>query len=146
MNSTRNAHGFPVGRAGRVLLVAWSLFLLAGFSLAFQLEPDPRGFGTHQALGLPPCSFQAVFDMPCPSCGMTTRFANFTRGRLAAAAQANVAGLVLAIACAVQIPWCWISTYTGRFWKVSRPVETLLAFVVVIGVLALGQWVVRVTV
>ena len=133
-------------RVGRGLLVLVSLLLIAGFGLALSLEPDPRGFGTHQRLGLPPCTFIAIFDIPCPSCGMTTSFANFTRGRFVAAADANVAGLLLAGVCFVLIPWCWASAWNGRLWKVDRPDRTALAVLITICGVCLLQWIVRVSV
>ena len=81
MNHNLDFGEYRLARAGRLLLVVWSVILLAGFALAARLEPDPRGFGTHQRLGLPPCTFQSMFNIPCPSCGMTTSFANVVRGR-----------------------------------------------------------------
>jgi hypothetical protein len=45
----------------RRLLVGLGAFLLAMLAAAAWLQPDPRGFGTHQQLGLPPCTFQALF-------------------------------------------------------------------------------------
>jgi hypothetical protein len=42
---------------------------------AFRLHPDPRGLGTHEQLGLPPCGFFRDHGVPCISCGMTTAFA-----------------------------------------------------------------------
>ena len=92
MTHIAGSGGFPVARAGRWLLVGWSLFLLGGFALAYALEPDPRGFGTHQSLGLPPCTFRALFGIPCPSCGMTTSFSHFMHGNLWQAFRANAGG------------------------------------------------------
>lgn len=132
--------GFPVGTGGRGLLVAWSLFLLGGFVLAFSLTPDPRGFGTHERLGLPPCTFRALFGIRCPTCGMTTSFAYLTRGRFSQALEANAAGVVLAAACAVQIPWCWGSAIRGRLIGVSRPTQTLLALLLVLAGVSLLNW------
>ena len=103
MNENLDDSDYPVHRFGRWLLIVWSLFLVSGFALAVSLEPDPRGFGTHQRLGLPPCTFRSMFNISCPSCGMTSSFANFVRGRFRQAAEANSAGVVLAIICAVQI-------------------------------------------
>ena len=136
--------GFPVGTSARWLLVAWSLFLLGGFLLAARLEPDPRGFGTHQRLGLPPCTFRALFGIPCPSCGMTTSFAHLTRGHLRQAAQASIGGTVLALLCAAQVPWCWWSAFQGRLVGVSHPTKGLLSLLfVVIGVSAI-DWLFRI--
>ncbi len=142
-NNHRLSTGHPIGIGSRVLLVLWSLFLCAGFALAASLNPDPRGFGTHQSLGFPPCTFQVIFEIPCPSCGMTTSFAHFTRGEFAAAARANTAGLVLAIACFIQVPWCWISAAQGRLWRVHNPVNFALIVVGGISVVAVINWSVR---
>ncbi len=135
--------GYPLSRVGRVLLVGWSLCLLAGFAVAFSLEPDPRGYGTHERLGLPGCTFRTMFGVPCPSCGMTTSFAHFTRGQFVSAARSNVAGLLLAVVCALQIPWCWLSVVTGRLWKVSQPGACLLWLMLVLCGVCVLQWVVR---
>ena len=52
---------------------------------------------------------------------MTTSIAHFTRGQFRESARANFAGLLLAITCAIQIPWCAASVWLGRLWKVSQP-------------------------
>lgn len=77
--------------AGAVALIAWVILLVAA-----ALTPSADGHGTHEQLGLPPCHFQVVTGYPCPSCGMTTSFASFVRGDLAAALHAQVFGTVLA--------------------------------------------------
>jgi len=136
--------GVRVGRTGRALLGLWCLFLVGGFSLAVSLPPDSRGYGTHQRLGLPPCSVRGLCGVPCPTCGMTTSFANFVRGRFAASIRANVAGFLLACVCAMQVPWCLVSLRRGYLWGVSRP-DLCLTYILG-GVLALSvlQWAVRV--
>ena len=143
MTDNLERSGFPLGRTGKMLLGFWSLFLLLGFAVALSLEPDPRGFRTHQRLGLPPCSFRTLFNVPCPSCGMTTSFSNFMRGRIIEAARANLAGLLLAVACAVQIPWCWLSMYSGRLWWVSRPDVGLICLLLLLCAVIALQWVTR---
>ncbi|MGQ0637525.1 MAG: DUF2752 domain-containing protein [Planctomycetaceae bacterium] len=133
-------NGFRVGTGGRGLLLAWSLFLLGGFALAWRLEPDPRGFGTHESLGLPPCTFRALCGLPCPSCGMTTSFAYLTHGRLTDACHANVGGALLGLVCAVQVPWCWCSAWCGRLVGISQPTRAGLAMALVVAGVSAANW------
>lgn len=135
--------GYPVARSGRWLLVGWSLFLISGFSLAWSLEPDPRGYGTHQSLGLPPCTMRAFFDIPCPGCGMTTSFSHIVRGNVTQALRANAGGVVLAVVCALQIPWCWWSAARGRLSGVTDPSRSLLVLISVVGAICVLNWVLR---
>ncbi len=143
MTSNPEPDGFPVGRRGRALLTAWSLALISGFFVAYRLEPDPRGFGTHQRLGLPPCTIRAVFGVPCPSCGMTTSFANFTKGRCYEAARANAGGLVLALVSAALVPWCWLSAFYGRLCWVRSPLRVATVILVLVSGIATIDWIVR---
>lgn len=143
-NRNRHRYEFSLGRCGRSLLVAWSLFLVGGFSVAARLEPDLRGYGTHQQLGLPPCEFRRLFAIPCPSCGMTTSFSFFVRGRMFDAAQANAAGLILATLCALQIPWCWYSLCRGRLWLIADPEKAFVVLLLVVCAACLLNWMVQI--
>ena len=141
MKSFQHA-GAPVGRIGRALLVAWSVFLMCGFVVARWLEPDPRGFGTHQQLGLPECTIRMLFSRPCPGCGMTTCFSYFVRGDFPSAARANPAGVLLAMLCVLMIPWSITSAVHGRFWMVEEPLTSLAVMIAAIGVVASLAWLV----
>lgn len=138
-------NGTPLRPAARGLLATWGLFLAAGFTLAASLDPDPRGFGTHQRLGLPPCTTRTLFGISCPSCGMTTSFANFVRGRFLQAAQANTSGLLLATVCAVQLPWIAASVARGRLIGVWRPDRLALAVALPLATFCLAEWLLRLT-
>lgn len=135
--------GYPLGRTTRWLLGLWGLLLLCGFVVAFELDPDPRGFGTHEKLGLPPCTFRQLFGIPCPSCGMTTSISNFVRGRFIESARDNLGGFVLATICFVQIPWSMTSAVRKRLIGIEQP-ELLLVWILglVCGTTLL-QWVAR---
>src|SRR3954447_16098360 len=61
-------------RSTRLVLAGVAVCLGTVLGVACWLRPDPRGMGTHQQLGLPPCTFYLYTDVPCPSCGMTTSF------------------------------------------------------------------------
>ena len=135
--------GTPIGRTGQVLLGLISLGLLGGFAVAASLPPDPRGFGTHRGLGLPPCSIRATYGLPCPSCGLTTSFAHFVRGEFPGSIAANLAGFALAALCALAIPWCWVSLVRGRLWGVQNPNGTAITLIAGFLILATGQWIVR---
>ncbi|MAA78355.1 MAG: hypothetical protein CL916_03780 [Deltaproteobacteria bacterium] len=56
----------------------WPLILfsitLSVLLLAYILEPEASGIGTHQQLGLEPCGFLTRLKIPCMMCGMTTSF------------------------------------------------------------------------
>jgi len=143
MLSARQPVEAPIGTVGRATLCGTALFLIVGFGIAVLLKPDPRGFGTHQQLGLPPCAFRFFVNRPCPGCGMTTCFAHFVRGQFAAAVQANPAGTLLATVCLLLIPWCFWSAYRGRLWMVSDPVPVVTALSVSLAGLIFLLWATR---
>ena len=130
----------------RLLLAAWGVFLLAGFSLAVSLTPDPDGFGTHQQLGLPPCSFQTMLGIPCPSCGMTTSFSHFVRGQWLSAAGANIGGLLLAVVCAAMLPWSFWSAARGELVGIRDPDSWLAWGVGVLTAVTVVNWLIEVTI
>jgi hypothetical protein len=136
----RGTDGEPIGNTTRAALFAWAMFLLSGFVVARTLDPDPRGFGTHQQFGLPECTIRILFERPCPGCGMTTCFSHFVRGEFVAAARANPAGILLAAFCVLMIPWSLVSAVRGRLWLVDEPVTLLVATIAAIGMLALLSW------
>jgi hypothetical protein len=127
----------------RLLLIVVGTGLLALLALAVYLPPSERGYGTHQQLGLPPCSFQQLFGCRCPSCGMTTAWSNTVRGRLFAAVRANAAGTVLCLAALVCMPVMLVSGIRGR-WVVPPPSERTLALAATFFVvITLVDWAIR---
>jgi hypothetical protein len=117
-------HPDQLGPVGRWLCWLVAVALMAPFAVACVLKPDARGFGTHQQLGLPPCTFQFLWEIPCPGCGMTTSYACLVRGQWGAALTANPAGALLAVGSLLVIPWCIYVAITGRW---SPRIEPLLA-------------------
>jgi hypothetical protein len=132
--------------------LGWTIrcsFLIAAACLtglllvARQLEPDPRGFGTHTQLGLPQCAFLAATGRLCPTCGMTTSFAWLTRGRIDLAWQANPAGCLYALLAIPLSAWLVVSTVVNEpvgFEKASAAVAGLVFAAVALG---LGSWLIR---
>ncbi len=102
------------GRSALARLATRAFWLAAGATAWFVvvasawLRPDPRGFGTHQQLGLPPCMFEAYAHFPCPGCGLTTSFAHMAHGHVVDAFGAHLMGpflFALTLAVAVASPW-----------------------------------------
>ena len=89
---------------------------------AATLQPDTRGFGTHQQLGLPPCSFKEMTGLRCPSCGMTTSWSNMMDGKVISSFQANTGGALLAITALFVGPWA-VASGTMGVWLWPRPNE-----------------------
>src|SRR6516165_8267773 len=89
----------------RCLLLVAGAMLSGLMGLAKSLVPDPRGYGTHVQLGLRPCAFVVVTGRLCPTCGMTTAFAWFMRGRIDRSWQANPAGCVFALLSIPLMTW-----------------------------------------
>lgn len=143
MSSARQNFEAPISPVTRTILLGMALVLLSVFIVALLLNPDPRGYGTHQQLGLPPCTFQFLFGRPCPGCGMTTCFAHFVRGQFLQAVHANPAGAVLAVVCALLIPWSLWSVRCGRFWMVSDPIPAAAFLSISLSIVIVFLWVVR---
>jgi hypothetical protein len=80
------------------VLLGGAAILLA----AARIDPDSRGYGTHQQLGLPPCGFELATGLPCPTCGMTTSFAHFARLEPEAAFRIQPFGALLFVAVAAS--------------------------------------------
>ena len=119
--------GVPVGGLRvwqRLVLVGAGAILVGLLATAACLNPNRRGYGTHQGLGLPPCTIVQWYGMRCPSCGMTTSWAHMTRGQVVQAMQANSGGALLAIIAAMVGPWMLTSGLIGR-WLGGPPRESL---------------------
>lgn len=96
LSSDRYGSGHPRGLGFRLLALAVGAIPLVLLGIAWHLEPNPQGLGTHQQLGLPPCSMRVVLGIRCPGCGMTTSWAHFMRGSWLSSMQANLGGFLLA--------------------------------------------------
>ena len=130
----------PISPCGRLLVAAVSLAVGAALITARQLEPDPRGYGTHEQLGWAPCWFNRYVGRPCPACGMTTAWAYAVRGRIREAVTANAGG---AAACGLAVlagPWLVVSAARGR-WLWIRPTLRLgLGMGTALAVLTVLDW------
>ncbi len=136
--------------ASRTKLPTWvrALLLLSGCGAiallltAASLTPDERGIGTHQQLGLGPCTVRQLWGIRCPACGMTTSWSQVTKGQLFAGLQANVSGVLLAFAAGVYGMWSVASGIRGH-WLVALADWQLL--IIVLGLLGFTftEWLIR---
>lgn len=135
--------GEPLSRLARWYVGMSGLALLALLATAAVLEPSRRGYGTHQQLGLPPCSVQVLFGIPCPSCGMTTSWSHAMRGDMVASAECNPGGLLLALMAMVSGPWFLVSGLRGRWWMAVPNPWWFTFYVFVVVAITLAQWAYR---
>ncbi len=122
----------------------WAMALTAAIPLslllvAANLKPDSDGIGTHQQLGLPPCSMRMLFGIRCPACGMTTSWAHFMRGQWPSSLGSNVAGFLLAMLSVVFSPFAIRAAVTGRMPSAIVQNYGAIALVSIL-VVALTQW------
>ena len=118
--------------------------LVAG--LAVFLKPDPRGHGTHAALGFGPCGMLVTTGYPCPTCGMTTAFAHVVRGHWLRALWVQPAGFVLAVG---TLGLAGMSAWTivrGRWPRVNLGFMTPYRLFLGLLVLLLGSWAFKIVV
>lgn len=125
------------------MAVLFGLGLLCPLAIAAFLHPNGQGHGTHQQLGLPPCSFEVIFGTRCPSCGSTTAFAYMVRGRWRDAFRSNPGGALLAVLCVVAWPWTLASAARGQWivWTPKGPHVALIALA--IATIMLIDWTIR---
>jgi hypothetical protein len=110
--------------------------------IAHWLTPRKAGHGTHEELGLPPCSFLVRTGYPCPSCGLTTSFAAVVRGSLREALLAHPFGPVLFVGTAAVGLCALAELLFGRdFLRFLRP-GAWWAVVALVGLL--GGWGVKI--
>jgi len=83
----------------RVAALLTALTPLTLLIIAGNLTPAKQGLGTHQQLGLPPCSMRYMFGIRCPACGMTTSWSYFAKGNWFASISTNAGGFLLALLC-----------------------------------------------
>ncbi|MGA2499866.1 MAG: DUF2752 domain-containing protein [Tepidisphaeraceae bacterium] len=99
---------------GRCVALGIALCCIAPLITALFITPSPTGVGTHQELGLRPCQFERQFGVPCPTCGMTTSFAYFVRGRLLPSLYVQPMGTMLAFSCGMVSLTAVYELMTGR--------------------------------
>src|SRR5262249_42974061 len=128
----------------RLCLILLALPWIAVFIVALCLNPYREGQvwlqESHRQLGMPACTFQAVFNLPCPSCGMTSSFALLMHGALWNSAQTNGVGRLLAVFGLIFIPWSLASAWQGQLLYVRKLEPILLRLIMGFMILLFGRW------
>jgi hypothetical protein len=109
---------------------------------ARRLEPNSKGLGTHQQLGLPPCSMRVMFGIRCPGCGMTTSWAHFTRGQMASSFRVNAGGFLLACFSMLLAFLAMRTGFSGQMPSLRTQQTTTFAAVGIAAVTLL-DWIMR---
>ena len=124
------------------MLTGVGLLILLG--TAAMLDPNPQGLGTHQQLGLPPCSFIMLFGVRCPACGMTTSWSHLMHAQILQSAHANSGGMLLALTSLILSPWMVASAALGRWWLGPLHPAWLVGGAGLIFMVTSAQWLWRV--
>lgn len=134
-----------LGIAQRLLFLGVGIVLVTLLAIAAWLKPDPfqTGIGTHQQLGLPPCSAVQLFGIRCPACGMTTSWSHVMHGQVWRALRSNAGGTLLAVSAIFWGPWFVGSGLRGRFAWQPPPLEWIAAGAATIATVTLLEWGVR---
>lgn len=141
---TSHETGREVSSRGRFVAAMGAAVLLVPLVVACLLTPDPRGHGTHQQLGFPPCTLVALFGIRCPTCGMTTAWAALVRGRLLTGLAANVGGVLLALAAMGTVIGLSATALFGRRPKWFPDTNGFVWGGMVIAAVTLIDWTVRI--
>ena len=122
-----------------MLMLAAALVVATPLVIAARLSPDPSGLGTHQQLGLPPCTTRLLWGVRCPGCGMTTAWAHFVRGELAASLRANVAGTLLAGSAGIALAVLGLHGVLGTLPRSACGVAAVWGMILIFAI-AMAQW------
>jgi hypothetical protein len=101
--------------ADRIANVAWgTVGALPLLTAALLLTPSPKGMGTHQQLGLPPCTFLYLTGFPCPFCGMTTSWTHAAHGQVFESIRAQPMGFAFFAVDFFLVAWILGLALLGR--------------------------------
>lgn len=144
----------PAAGPSRMFLVApfgkpWEHWIVLGFALAsvalflvlgVVVDPDPRGFGTHERLGLPTCKPMDWWNVPCPGCGVTTSVALAAHGHPWDSIVNQPFGFLVALALPIFALWAFVSAVRGRDLAVELSRWRIGVLGVVLVLVMIASW------
>lgn len=99
----------------RLVNLAWGgLAALPLLTAALLLTPAAQGHGTHQQLGLPPCTFLWLTGFPCAFCGMTTSWTHAAHGQVLESIRTQPMGFVFFSIDLALVVWILGLAVLGR--------------------------------
>lgn len=121
-----------------------ALLILAVLITAAWLTPNAEGHGSHTQLGLAPCTWAVWFDKPCPTCGMTTSFAQAGEGNWVRSGVTQPFGLLLVIGSAGVFWGSLTQAVTGAPLGTSFVGLFKPRIFISLGVLFAGAWIYKI--
>jgi hypothetical protein len=100
----------PTAPGGRIAAGVLALGCFSLLAVAAYLSPSAEGHGTHEQLGLAPCSFLDSTGFPCATCGMTTAFAYAAEGDYLTSFHTQPMGMTLALLASTVF---WLSLHSA---------------------------------
>ncbi|MEW4453978.1 DUF2752 domain-containing protein [Bremerella sp. JC817] len=128
----------------RLMMGVGGAVLAVLLATAAWLSPSAQGLGTHQQLGLPPCTLVQLTGTRCPSCGMTTSWSHLMKGNVWGSLKANSAGCLLGLLSLFLAPWMLSSAIVGRLTVPAPSDAVLITITVLVVAVTLGDWLVRI--
>lgn len=128
------------GIAERLLLVGLVAGVVTVLYLSTTLEADGRGFGTHEQLGLKPCTFKSYTSYPCMTCGMTTSFTHMAHLEFGKAFSVQPAGAILFLLSVAFVPLALWAAVRGRSLLIALERTPARWFGIPLLVVLLGGW------
>ena len=109
-------------------------------ALGAVLEPDPRGWGTHEQLGFQPCWPMSSLDTPCPGCGVTTAIALAVHGQPWASFLTQPFGWVALVGALTGAWWALRAHVRERDLFAELPYQPWKRVGLVLGSAMLAAW------
>jgi hypothetical protein len=136
----------PYSRRDRAQYLTLLALCAIALTAARLLEPSPRGVGTHEQLGLPPCLFLKLTGLPCPSCGLTTSFAHAARLHFYEALVTQPFGLIACAAALLLVPTVGFLMHRRVPWARAFHARATNRSLLVLLALYLSSWAYKIAV
>ena len=122
----------------RLIVFIIAILFWAVLVVAWNVNPAPDGYGSHQQIGIPKCQWIKESNTPCPTCGMTTAYSLTVRGRLISAIITQPAGTILAITHIFLTGLFSIIAVRGKYpvyftaWANYNTIRIIIIYVIII--------------